>query len=106
MLLLLLCFALAASILPALLGTVIGCLPLNCVRVGAGAGGMSALDLLTSNNNNQGGGDALVPDSPYLSTLEAVGVVATVLIVANVVKVVWSAWNEDETEFAQSNKQA
>ncbi|KAL7576711.1 hypothetical protein ACA910_005634 [Epithemia clementina (nom. ined.)] len=88
--------ATSAPILPALLGTVIGCLPLNCVWVGAGAGGMSALDLLTQQQQGEGGGKSLLPDSPYLSALETVGVLATVLIVANVAKVVWSVWQEDK----------
>lgn len=79
-----------APILPALLGTVLGCIPLNCVWVGAGAGGMTALDMLT-----RGGAE---PSNPYLGTIEAVGVAATIVTVVAVAKAVWSVWNDDGDE--------
>jgi uncharacterized membrane protein YdjX (TVP38/TMEM64 family) len=71
-----------APILPALAGTLVGCLPLNLIWVGAGAGGMAAVDLVKSNG--------LLAEG-----LETVGAVVTLSIVAFVVKTVMKVYGED-----------
>eukprot|EP00523_Entomoneis_sp_CCMP467_P006868 CAMPEP_0168727758 /NCGR_PEP_ID=MMETSP0724-20121128/5338_1 /TAXON_ID=265536 /ORGANISM="Amphiprora sp., Strain CCMP467" /LENGTH=312 /DNA_ID=CAMNT_0008774591 /DNA_START=34 /DNA_END=972 /DNA_ORIENTATION=- len=88
--------ATSAPIVPALLGTVLGCVPLNCVWVGAGAGGMTALDTIVNHGHSNGG--VVDASSPYMGALETVGVVATLLTVASVVKAVWSVWQEEEDD--------
>ena len=72
-----------APILPALAGTLVGCLPLNCVWVGAGAGGMAAVDMVKQNG--------LLAEE-----LEAVAAVVTLGLVAFVVKTVLDVYKDDE----------
>lgn len=71
--------ATSAPIVPALLGTLLGCVPLNCVWVGVGAGGMTTLNTLEGDNGSI---------SQYMGMLEGVGAIATLLIVLNLGKVI------------------
>lgn len=71
--------ATSAPIVPALLGTLLGCVPLNCVWVGIGAGRMTTLNELEGDNGSI---------SQYMGILEGVGAIATLLIVLNVGKVI------------------
>jgi uncharacterized membrane protein YdjX (TVP38/TMEM64 family) len=77
--------ATTAPLLPTVCGTVLGCLPLNCVWVGAGAGGMTALDAMSKSGNSQ-----------VLEGLELVGALATFLVIASIGKVIWNLWKEDD----------
>lgn len=77
--------ATTAPLLPTVCGTVLGCLPLNCVWVGAGAGGMTALDAMSKSGNSQ-----------VLEGLELVGALATFLVIGSIGKVIWNLWNEDD----------
>lgn len=72
-----------APLVPAVLATVCGCLPLNLLWVGAGAGGMAALDMVRQN-------------SALSEGLEVAGALATLAIVGSVAKAVAKVWNEDE----------
>lgn len=74
-----------APILPALFGTLLGCLPLNIVWVGAGAGGMAAVDAIKENGALAEG-------------LEAVGLIVTLGLVAAVARVVLKVYGSDDTE--------
>ena len=71
-----------APILPALAGTLVGCLPLNLIWVGAGAGGMAAVDMIKANG--------LLAEG-----LETVGAVVTLGMVGIVVKTVLKVYRED-----------
>ena len=66
---------------------------------------MSALDLLTTKQEAEsvGVGGGLL-DSLYLSTLETMGVVTTVFLVANVAQAVWTVWKEDDDKELGRNK--
>ena len=75
-----------APLLPAVLATVCGCLPLNFLYVGAGAGGKAALDMVRQNGALAEG-------------LEIAGALATLAIVASVGKAVAKVWTaEDEVQ--------
>jgi uncharacterized membrane protein YdjX (TVP38/TMEM64 family) len=74
-----------APILPALAGTVLGCLPLNLVWVGAGAGGMAAVDMVKENG--------LLAEG-----LEGFGALVTLGLVAAVVNTVKKVYSQDEAE--------
>jgi len=81
-----------APLLPVLAGTIVGCLPLNLVFVGAGAGGMAAVDMVKENG--------LLAEG-----LETVGVVATLALATFVAKIVMKVYSEDEPESTvESNK--
>jgi hypothetical protein len=69
-----------APLLPAVLGTMVGCLPLNVVWMGAGAGGMAAMDM------------AAEQEIPLAQILETVGVVVTLGLAAALGKTVWQVY--------------
>ena len=81
-----------APILPALAGTVLGCLPLNLVWVGAGAGGMAAVDMVKENG--------LLAEG-----LEGFGALVTLGLVAAVVNTVKKVYSEDEAEAKTSTEE-
>lgn len=74
-----------ASILITLIATVFGCLPLNCLYVGAGAGGTAAVQ-------------AMQEDGTLAKGLEVVGVVATAAIVVFGVVVICKVCKEEENQ--------
>ena len=78
-----------APILPVLGGTIVGCLPLNLIWVGAGAGGMAAVDMIKANG--------LLAEG-----LETFGAVVTISLVAIIVKTVLKVYGEDEIESTMS----
>ena len=71
-----------APLLPSIAATVVACIPLNCVWVGAGAGGMAAVDMVAQNGALAEG-------------LEAVGLLATSAIVLSIAKLVYKVRNEE-----------
>lgn len=72
-----------ANILVSVAATVVGCLPLNLLWVGAGAGGMAAVDMVNDNGM-------------LAESLEVAGILATTAIVLSIAKVVFKVWNEEE----------
>jgi uncharacterized membrane protein YdjX (TVP38/TMEM64 family) len=76
-----------APVFPAVAGTILGCLPLNLLWVGAGAGGMAAVDAIKENGVLAEG-------------LEAVGGIVTLAFVAIVAKTVMKVYADDEAEGA------
>jgi uncharacterized membrane protein YdjX (TVP38/TMEM64 family) len=73
-----------APLVPSVVATVVACIPLNCLWVGAGAGGMAAVDMVTQNGALAEG-------------LEVVGLLATSAIVLSIAKVFYKVWNEEPT---------
>lgn len=78
-----------AQILPAVAGTIVGCLPLNLLFVAAGSGGMAAVDMVKENGLMAEG-------------LESVGAVVTLGIAAVVAKTVMKVYNEEDAESVTS----
>lgn len=74
-----------APILPVLAGTIVGCLPLNLIWVGAGAGGMAAVDMVQSNG--------LLTEG-----LEAFGAIVTLGMVAFVVQTILKVYRDEDAE--------
>jgi uncharacterized membrane protein YdjX (TVP38/TMEM64 family) len=71
-----------APLVPSVAATVVACIPLNCLWVGAGAGGMAAVDMVAQNGALAEG-------------LEFVGLLATSAIVLSIAKVFYKVWNEE-----------
>lgn len=78
-----------APVLPVVAGTVVGCLPLNLLFVGAGAGGMAAMDMVKENG--------LLAEG-----LEGFGTLVTLGIAAVVAKTVMKVYSEDDAESVAS----
>jgi uncharacterized membrane protein YdjX (TVP38/TMEM64 family) len=72
-----------APLLPVLAGNIFGCLPLNAVWVGAGAGGMAAVEMVQSNGVMAQG-------------LETVGAIVTLAMVGFVIKTISKVYGDDE----------
>lgn len=75
-----------APLLPALVATVIGCLPLNLLWVSAGAGSVAAFK-------------AFDLEGIFAEVLAFVGLLATAIILICLVKSVLVAWNNDHGEY-------
>jgi uncharacterized membrane protein YdjX (TVP38/TMEM64 family) len=99
-----------APIVPTLLGTICGCFPLNCVWVGAGAGGMAALDIslrsVAASSSSSISDDGMVGLGNVIANgmvnpqvaegLEVIGVLATLAIVVTIGQAIAKVWNEDD----------
>jgi len=72
-----------APVLLCVLANMIGCLPLNFIWVGAGAGGTAAFDALEDDNERLKEG------------LEVIGSLATAAMVLFCAKIIWKVWQEE-----------
>eukprot|EP00546_Thalassionema_frauenfeldii_P020480 CAMPEP_0178902992 /NCGR_PEP_ID=MMETSP0786-20121207/4913_1 /TAXON_ID=186022 /ORGANISM="Thalassionema frauenfeldii, Strain CCMP 1798" /LENGTH=317 /DNA_ID=CAMNT_0020574321 /DNA_START=159 /DNA_END=1112 /DNA_ORIENTATION=+ len=85
-----------APLLPAWLGTIVGCLPLNSIWVLTGSSGMAALDAAVSSSSSSS-------DSPTNGVanlqqgLELFGIVVTVGFIAYTIKTIWSVYAGDSS---------
>jgi len=70
----------SAPILPCTVATVVSCLPMNVLLVGAGAGGMAAIDMAQGKNGL------------LVKGLEAIGVIVTAVMILALVRVVVRVW--------------
>lgn len=70
-----------APILPTLIGTLLGCLPMNALLVGVGAGGMHALNAVKDED-----------------AVKAIGLIVTIGLIACIARVVLKVYGSDDTE--------
>jgi len=78
-----------APLVPVITGTIVGCLPINVALVGAGVGGMKALDIVKENGI-------------FAEGLEAFGAVVTLGFIAVVVKTISSVYTEEDSKLSES----
>lgn len=80
-----------APIPPVVLATMIGCIPLNCLWVGAGAGGTAAVEAMQEHDSLAKG-------------IQIIGFAATASIVMLIGKVVYKVWKEDDSIHNSTSK--
>lgn len=74
-----------APIPPVVLATVVGCIPLNCLWVGAGAGGTAAMEAMQEHDSLAKG-------------IQVVGIIASAAIVLLMGRVVYRVCNEEQQQ--------